>query len=630
MAEPLTSDDPRQLGGYQVRARLGTGGMGQVYLAITPAGRRVALKMVRAEFGDDEQFRARFRQEVAAAQRVHGLFTAQVLDADPDAPQPWLATSYVPGLSLRQAVTEFGPLPRDTVVLLMAGIAEALQAIHMAGIVHRDLKPANVILAADGPRVIDFGIAQAAAAPALTGSGSRVGSPRFMAPEQARGQPATAAVDLFALGSLATYASTGHPPFGTDHPLAVLGRVLHDRPRLDGCPPDLRDLIERCLAKDPAQRPPPGGIIEACRAMAGGGLSFERPWLPASVYAATATAATPGVTRPGPGPGAPESPGTEWTFASETGHGPGEPAAVDPGTDSGPVRDPGELTSPAGSMAGGLTARPLAGGAARLAGESAEAAPGTPAGSAGPAASGQMTGSAPGKSPGRRRRAAVAAAGTAAALIAGAVLLSAASTGDGRPPRPQGGPGRAAAIPAGTRRSPDGGAGARSPGPGNSGSPLRTSGPGGQSSSQAGTHHAGSSTAPAPGGGAAPPSPDPVADPAPSTAPSGQAAFAGTWDGTVSQPGGDVTSWTVRLVIPASGTQGSYSAPSSGCAGTLKVTGKPASRMAAQIKTTSPLYPGCAKVAHLTLSPAGSGELSMTWEPTGKDKSVGTAVLSGG
>ena len=628
MAEPLTSDDPRQVGGYQVRARLGTGGMGRVYLAITPAGRRVALKMVRAEFGDDEQFRARFRQEVAAAQRVHGLFTAQVLDADPDAPQPWLATCYVPGLSLRQAVTEFGPLPRDTVVLLMAGIAEALQAIHLAGIVHRDLKPANVILAADGPRVIDFGIAQAAAAPALTGSGSRVGSPRFMAPEQARGQPATVAVDLFALGSLATYASTGHPPFGTDHPLAVLGRVLHDRPRLDGCPPDLRGLIERCLAKDPAQRPPPGGIIEACRAMAGGGLSFERPWLPASVSAAAAV--TPEVTRTGPDPGVPESAGTEWTFASETGRRPGQAAAVDPGTDSGPVPDHGERTSLAASVAGGLTARPLADGAARLAGQNTGAPPGTPAESAGPAASGQMTGSAPGKSPGGHRRAAVAAAGTAAALIAGAVVLSAASTGDGRPPQAQGGPGRAAAIPAGTRRSPDGGAAARSRGTGNSGSPLRRSAPGGQSSSRTGKPHAGSGTAPASGGGAAPPSPDPVPDPTPSTVLSGQAAFAGTWDGTVSQPGGDITSWTVRLVIPASGTQGSYSAPSLGCAGTLMVTGKPASTMAALIKTTSPLYAGCAKVAHVTLSPAGSGELSLTWEPTGKDKSGGTAVLSGG
>ncbi len=325
MAEPLTSDDPRQVADYQVRARLGAGGMGQVYLAITPAGRRVALKMVRAEFGDDEQFRARFRQEVAAAQRVHGLFTAQVLDADPDAAQPWLATSFVPGLSLREAVTEFGPLPRDTVILLTAGIAEALQAIHAAGIVHRDLKPANVILAADGPRVIDFGIAQAAAAPSRTSGGSRVGSPRFMAPEQARGQLTTPAVDVFALGSLAAYASTGQPPFGTDHPLAVLGRVLHDPPELDGCPPGLRGLIERCLAKDPARRPRPGGIIDECRGMAGGELSFEHPWLPPAVHAATAAAITPRASPPGQDARPAQPSAAEWTLASQTGAAPGGP-----------------------------------------------------------------------------------------------------------------------------------------------------------------------------------------------------------------------------------------------------------------------------------------------------------------
>src|SRR4029077_20543501 len=179
VAEPLSGDDPREVGGYQLRARLGAGGMGRGYLAFTPGGVAVALKMIRSEFGDDEEFRARFGQEVAAAQRVHGLFTAQVLDADPDAPQPWLATSYVPGLSLREAVSQHGRLPRGTVLLLIAGTAEALQAIHAAGIVHRDLKPPNVILAAAGPRVIDFGIARAIAAPALTLHGSVVGSPRF-------------------------------------------------------------------------------------------------------------------------------------------------------------------------------------------------------------------------------------------------------------------------------------------------------------------------------------------------------------------------------------------------------------------------------------------------------------------
>ena len=294
MAEPLTGDDPREVGGYQLRARLGAGGMGRVYLAFTPGGRPVALKMIRTEFGDDEEFRARFRQEVAAAQRVHGLFTAQVLDADPDAPQPWLATSYVPGLSLREAVSQHGRLPRGTVLLLIAGTAEALQAIHAVGIVHRDLKPANVILAADGPRVIDFGIARATAAPALTLRGSVVGSPRFMAPEQARGETTTPAVDVFALGSLATYAITGHPPFGTDKPLAVLGRVLYEPPDLTGCPPDLRPLIEGCLAKDPSQRPLPSKVITACRVAAGGELAFDRSWLPRALAAATGTVPVPG------------------------------------------------------------------------------------------------------------------------------------------------------------------------------------------------------------------------------------------------------------------------------------------------------------------------------------------------
>ena len=289
MVEPLTGDDPREVGGYRLRARLGAGAMGRVYLALTPGGRQVALKMIRAGFGDDEQFRARFSQEVAAAQRVHGLFTAQVLEADPDAPQPWLATSYVPGLSLRQAVRGYGPLPPDTVLLLLAGIAEALQAIHAVGIIHRDLKPSNVILAADGPRVIDFGIARAAAATALTRSGSWVGSPWFMAPEQARSVPATPAADVFSLGSLAVYAAAGHPPFGTDEAVAVLGRVLNARPDLRGCPPGLRPLIKGCLAKDPARRPEPGHIISACRDQAtSSGLTFGRSWLPARVSAAAA------------------------------------------------------------------------------------------------------------------------------------------------------------------------------------------------------------------------------------------------------------------------------------------------------------------------------------------------------
>ena len=189
--------------------------MGRVYLASTPAGRPVAVKVVRPELGDDQVFRARFRQEIQAARRVHGLYTAQVLDADPAATPPWLVTAYVPGPSLQEAVTGHGPMPEAMAFRLVAGIAEALQAIHSAGVVHRDLKPSNVLLAPDGPRVIDFGIARALEATSLTRSGMMVGSPQFMAPEQILDKPVTPAIDVFALGSLAAYAVLGRPPFGT-------------------------------------------------------------------------------------------------------------------------------------------------------------------------------------------------------------------------------------------------------------------------------------------------------------------------------------------------------------------------------------------------------------------------------
>ena len=212
LVQPLASDDPAEIGGYRLRARLGAGGMGRVYLASTPAGRPVALKVVRSELSDDQDFRARFRQEIQAARRVHGLYTAQLLDADPAATPPWLVTAYVPGPSLQEAVAANGPMPEAMVFRLIAGVAEALQAIHAAGVVHRDLKPSNVLLAPDGPRVIDFGIARALEATALTRSGMMVGSPQFMAPEQILDQPVTPAIDVFALGSLAAYAARRPPP----------------------------------------------------------------------------------------------------------------------------------------------------------------------------------------------------------------------------------------------------------------------------------------------------------------------------------------------------------------------------------------------------------------------------------
>jgi hypothetical protein len=302
--QPLTSEDPAVVGGYRLHGRLGAGGMGRVYMASTPAGRPVALKVVRPELGEDQVFRARFRQEIHAARRVHGLYTAQVLDADPAATPPWLVTAYVPGPSLQEAVTGHGPMPETMAFRLVAGIAEALQAIHAAGVVHRDLKPSNVLLAPDGPRVIDFGIARALEATSLTRSGMMVGSPQFMAPEQILDQPVTPAIDVFALGSLAAYAVLGRPPFGTGHTAAVSYRVLHEPPDLNGCPPQLRTLIDRCLRKDPAARPAPGEIVEFCRARATG-TAIPWPVPPSPVPAGTGDPRAPA---PAPVPGRPVPP----------------------------------------------------------------------------------------------------------------------------------------------------------------------------------------------------------------------------------------------------------------------------------------------------------------------------------
>jgi len=283
--QPLLPEDPSEVGGYRLFARLGAGGMGRVYLSYTPGGRPVALKVVRPEFAEDAEFRRRFAQEVTNAQRIHGLYTAQVIDSGTDAEAPWLVTAYVPGPSLQQVVREHGALPVRTVLLLMGGIAEALQAIHSVEVVHRDLKPANVLVAGDGPRVIDFGIARAADATALTGTGFRIGSPAFMAPEQAQGRPVTPATDVFALGALAAYVAGGAPPFGEGPETAVLYRVVHEQPDLERVPDDLRELLLRCLAKQPEDRPTPAEIIETARnhPAVGGQLRFADDWLPTQV-----------------------------------------------------------------------------------------------------------------------------------------------------------------------------------------------------------------------------------------------------------------------------------------------------------------------------------------------------------
>jgi serine/threonine protein kinase len=276
---PLEDKDPRTVSSYRIAARLGAGGMGQVYLSYTPGGHPIAVKVIRPELGDDPGFRQRFRLEVQAAQRVQGLYTAPVIDFDTEDSRPWLATAYVPGPSLAVAVSEHGSLPVPTVLRLLAGMAEALKVIHAAGIVHRDLKPANVLLGADGPKVIDFGIARAADATALTGTGVTVGTPAFMSPEQAAGKEIGPASDIFALGQVGVYAALGSTAHGEGNSHAVLYRIVHEEPDLTGLPGEL-GFLARCLAKDPAQRPGPAELIELCRAASPTPLSQQGSWLP--------------------------------------------------------------------------------------------------------------------------------------------------------------------------------------------------------------------------------------------------------------------------------------------------------------------------------------------------------------
>ncbi|MGW2632625.1 serine/threonine-protein kinase [Streptomyces chattanoogensis] len=264
---PLRAGDPQRIGDYRLIARLGEGGMGTVFLARSDRGRTVAVKLVRGELADQEEFRARFRREVRAAQQVGGEWTAPVLDADTEAETPWVATGYIAGPSLQQVVGRGGtPLPERTVRILAAGLARALQAIHAAGIVHRDLKPSNVLITIDGPRVIDFGIARALEAVTdngMTRTGATVGSPGFMAPEQVRGKAIGPACDIFSLGSVLMYAATGRQPFGTTETgvHAVMYRIAQEEPDLSALPAGLHDLVAACLAKDPDQRPTPARLL---------------------------------------------------------------------------------------------------------------------------------------------------------------------------------------------------------------------------------------------------------------------------------------------------------------------------------------------------------------------------------
>ncbi|WP_405922118.1 PQQ-binding-like beta-propeller repeat protein [Streptomyces sp. NBC_00122] len=287
--EPPEAEDPRQVGRYRIIGRLGRGGMGDVYLGRSPGGRAVAVKVVRAELAEDPVFRRRFVREVEAARKVTGFFTAAVVDADPEGTPPWLATQYVPGMSLTTAVSAYGPWRASSVLALGAALAEALEAVHGADLVHRDLKPSNVLLAADGPRVIDFGISLAAEATKLTRTGATLGTPGFMSPEQLAGREIGAASDVFALGAVLAYTATGSGPFGSGSAHAVNYRAAHGEADLTGLPSELAGVVGRCLAKDPARRPKVPQLVEelgrASQRARAAGASTSVDWLPGQVTA---------------------------------------------------------------------------------------------------------------------------------------------------------------------------------------------------------------------------------------------------------------------------------------------------------------------------------------------------------
>ncbi|MFI6085077.1 serine/threonine-protein kinase [Streptomyces sp. NPDC051217] len=336
--EKLAAGDPQRIGAYRLLARLGAGGMGQVYLARSDRGRTVAVKLVRRELAAQDEFRNRFRLEVAAARRVGGRWTAPVLDANTEAPVPWVATGYVAGPALQDIVSgPHGPLPARSVRILGSGLAHALQDIHSAGLIHRDLKPSNVLVTIEGPKVIDFGIARALESvtdAGLTRTGSLVGSPGFMAPEQVRGTAVTPACDVFCLGSVLTYAATGRLPFGTaDTAVHVLMfRIAQEDPDLSELPEGLRELVSDCLKKDPAERPTPAQILARV-----GEPDDDEPWLPGPLLAQLGTDAVQLLDHEEPGAR------TELVFSKPAGPPASPPAGpAEPSSEPPPPGGPGE------------------------------------------------------------------------------------------------------------------------------------------------------------------------------------------------------------------------------------------------------------------------------------------------
>ena len=291
-ADSLRRWDPEMIGSYVVLGRLGAGSMGQVYLGRSAAGRLVAVKTIKVELAEEAGFRTRFAQEVAAARKVSGFFTPAVVEADPDADLPWLATAYVPAPSLSRMIAACGPMPVQAVSWLAAGCAEALESIHAAGLVHRDLKPSNVLVAPDGPRVIDFGVARAAERMDLTVSRGAVGTPVYMAPEQARDpHQASVASDVYSLGATLLFAATGHPPYSGASVMDVLARLANESPDVSGLPAELADLIMACLERVPRARPTSSAVLAQlgpfteAQPAGGNDPAEEHAYLPAPVMA---------------------------------------------------------------------------------------------------------------------------------------------------------------------------------------------------------------------------------------------------------------------------------------------------------------------------------------------------------
>ena len=333
--EPLRSGDPRRISSYEILNRLGAGGMGQVYLGRSPSGRRVAVKVIRPELINDPTFRQRFRREVTAMRQVSGFFTAPVVDADPDGDPAWLATAFVPGPSLESAVEDAGAMPHQDVLLLAAGLAEALNAIHREGLTHRDLKPGNVLMADDGPRVIDFGLAVTAETSGLTQAGTVVGTPAFMSPEQVSGQHVGPASDVWSLGAVLAYAATGTSPFGDGGTMETMLRVMNGEPNLSGLTGTLAQLVSACMMKDPNARPTPARILQVLSEGAG-----VQPTMAMEVQPPVAEAAGAGA---GAGGGAQAEP--VWPSGESAAHAQAQ-AQAQASQAAATVRDSGQNVGP--------------------------------------------------------------------------------------------------------------------------------------------------------------------------------------------------------------------------------------------------------------------------------------------